>query len=331
MNIRSFAIQVYQTGEIAWLAATGDVYQGVLLSIHLDKSLSNAYLKATMTKREEIIGRGIFDVFPDNPNDPYATGVGNLGASLKRVLLKKAPDAMAVQKYDIPRPETEGGGFEVRYWSPLNSPVLEKHNEVEYIIQQVEDVTEFIRLKQEGIEQNKLAEDIKMHAERMEAEIFFRAQQIQEANKKLRQAEGMKDLFLANMSHELLNKTRLDSKQKEFISSIEESGQNLLGIINDILDFSKIEAGMIKFENVPFGIRSLIDSVHRLLENKAEVKNINFITQCDNKISELITGDPTRLTQVLVNLLSNGIKFTDKGFVKLEVFLKEEDENYETI
>jgi len=74
-------------------------------------AVSNAYLKATMTKREEIIGRGIFDVFPDNPNDPHATGVGNLGASLKRVLLKKAPDAMAVQKYDIPRPETEGEGL----------------------------------------------------------------------------------------------------------------------------------------------------------------------------------------------------------------------------
>ncbi len=307
-------------------------------------AVSNAYLKATMTKREEIIGRGIFDVFPDNPDDPNATGVGNLHASLKRVVLKKASDAMAVQKYDIPRPETEGGGFEVRYWSPLNSPVLGKNNEVEYIIHQVEDVTEFIRLKQEGIEQNKLTEDLKMHAERMEAEIFFRAQQIQEANKKLREAEGMKNLFLANMSHEirtpmnaiigfteLLNKTKLDSKQKEFISSIEESGQNLLGIINDILDFSKIEAGMIKFENVPFSIRGLIDSVHRLLENKAEVKNINFVTHCDNKISELITGDPTRLTQVLVNLISNGIKFTEKGFVKLEVRMKEEDENYETI
>jgi len=307
-------------------------------------AVSNAYLKATMTKREEITGRGIFDVFPDNPNDPHATGVGNLRASLKRVLLKKTPDAMAVQKYDIPKPEAEGGGFEVRYWSPLNSPVLGRNNEVEYIIHQVEDVTEFIRLKQEGIEQSKLAEDLKMHAEKMETEIFLRAQQIQETNKKLREAEGMKDSFLANMSHEirtpmnaiigfteLLNKTRLDRKQKEYISSIEESGQNLLGIINDILDFSKIEAGMIKFENVPFSIRSLIDSVHRLLENKAEVKNINFITQCDNKISELITGDPTRLTQVLVNLLSNGIKFTDKGFVKLDVSLKEEDENYETI
>src|ERR1043165_5797756 len=74
--------------------------------------VNDAYLRATMTKREDIVGRGIFEVFPD---DPLATGVGNLHASLKRVLQNKVPDAMAVQKYDIQRPGVEGGGFEERY------------------------------------------------------------------------------------------------------------------------------------------------------------------------------------------------------------------------
>jgi CheY-like chemotaxis protein len=71
---------------------------------------SDAYLRATMTKREHIVGRGLFDVFPDNPNDPAATGVHNLSASLGRVLGSRIADAMAVQKYDIRMPETEGGG-----------------------------------------------------------------------------------------------------------------------------------------------------------------------------------------------------------------------------
>src|ERR1700745_4295332 len=79
---------------------------------------SDAYLHATMTKRPEILGHKLFDVFPDNPNDPHATGVRNLRASLARVLEHRAPDAMAVQKYDIRRPEAQGGGFEERYWSP---------------------------------------------------------------------------------------------------------------------------------------------------------------------------------------------------------------------
>src|SRR6516164_858765 len=79
---------------------------------------SDAYLRATMTTREGILGRDLFDVFPDNPDDPAADGVRNLRASLDRVLENRLGDAMAVQKYDVRRPETEGGGFEERYWSP---------------------------------------------------------------------------------------------------------------------------------------------------------------------------------------------------------------------
>src|SRR5690348_8428403 len=85
---------------------------------------SDAYLRATMTRREEIVGRDLFDVFPDNPADPTSDGVVNLRASLRRVLTERRPDAMAVQKYDVRRHASEGGGFEERYWSPLNSPVF---------------------------------------------------------------------------------------------------------------------------------------------------------------------------------------------------------------
>ncbi len=112
-------------------------------------AVSEAYLKATMTRREKILGRNLFDVFPDNPNDPTSSGVSNLSASLKRVLENRAPDAMAVQKYDIRRPESEGGGFEERYWSPVNSPVLGTKGEVVYIIHRVEDVTQRKRAEEE--------------------------------------------------------------------------------------------------------------------------------------------------------------------------------------
>ncbi len=88
-------------------------------------AVNDAYCQATMTDRKAILGRGIFDVFPDNPADLTATGVSNLRASLERVLQFRRPDTMALQKYDIPRPASEGGGFEERYWRPLNSPVLD--------------------------------------------------------------------------------------------------------------------------------------------------------------------------------------------------------------
>ena len=107
---------------------------------------SDAYLDATMTQREEIIGRGIFDVFPDNPEDPQATGVSNLSASLDRVRRQRLPDTMAVQKYDIQRPEDQGGGFEERYWSPRNTPVLNELGDLVYIVHRVEDMTEFVLL-----------------------------------------------------------------------------------------------------------------------------------------------------------------------------------------
>ncbi len=105
-------------------------------------AVNDAYCHATMTNRMTILGRDIFDVFPDNPADLAATGVSNLRASLERVLQFRRPDKMALQKYDIPRPASEGGGFEERYWSPLNSPVLDGRGKVSWIIHRVEDVTE---------------------------------------------------------------------------------------------------------------------------------------------------------------------------------------------
>ena len=97
-------------------------------------AVSDAYLQATMTIREDILGRGLFDVFPDNPDDPDASGVSNLGASLRYVLQNREAHTMAVQQYDIRRPD---GSFEERYWSPLNKPVFNEKNEIAFIIHRV--------------------------------------------------------------------------------------------------------------------------------------------------------------------------------------------------
>jgi len=151
-------------------------------------AVSDAYLHATMTRRADILGRGIFDVFPDNPEDTQASGVRNLRASLLRVRDGGRADTMAVQKYDIRRPEAEGGGFEERYWSPVNSPVFDRDSKLAYIIHRVEDVTHFIQLKQQGAEQGRATEELRTRTEQMEAEIFQRAQQLQEVNRQLRGA-----------------------------------------------------------------------------------------------------------------------------------------------
>src|SRR3954469_7501859 len=104
-------------------------------------AVSDSYLRATLTTREDLLGRGLFDAFPDNPEELDATGVRNLRASLGRVLATRAPERMPIQKYDISVP---GGGFEVRHWSPLNTPVLSPSGEVAHILHHVEDVTEVV-------------------------------------------------------------------------------------------------------------------------------------------------------------------------------------------
>ncbi|HLO98899.1 MAG TPA: ATP-binding protein [Fimbriimonas sp.] len=107
-------------------------------------AVTDAYLSATMTHREAILGRYIFDVFPDNPEDPEATGVRNLKASLEAVLKYKVPNAMAVQKYDIRKEGSDE--FEERHWSPINFPILDETGDVGLIVHRVEDVTEMSRL-----------------------------------------------------------------------------------------------------------------------------------------------------------------------------------------
>lgn len=122
-------------------------------------AVNDAYLRATMTERSTIVGRTLFDVFPDNPEDSTATGVMNLRASLERVLATRRTDTMPVQKYDIKRPPASGGGFEERWWSPMNVPVLDALGEIALLIHRVEDVTEIMRLKSAGATQNRLALD----------------------------------------------------------------------------------------------------------------------------------------------------------------------------
>jgi len=103
---------------------------------------SDAFLKTTLTVRADIVGRDIFDVFPDNPGDITANGESVLRASFNRVIKNKVSDKLRVVKYDIPKPEHEGGGFDVKYWQAVNSPVLDEQKNVKYIIQRAEDVTE---------------------------------------------------------------------------------------------------------------------------------------------------------------------------------------------
>jgi two-component sensor histidine kinase len=211
-------------------------------------AVSDAYLHATMTNRSDILGRYIFDVFPDNPSDSAATGVRNLAASLHRVLQKKQPDAMAVQKYDIRTPAGEGGAFEERYWSPINSPVLGDDGELLYIIHRVEDVTDYVLLKQDSSERHV----------RLEAEIHRRGQEIQQANERLRRAVAEKEVLLQETHHRVKNNL-------EVINS-------LLSLQADRIDDP---AGRAVLEDTCNQVRAIAD-IHRLLFRSPDLERIDM-------------------------------------------------------
>jgi PAS domain-containing protein len=195
-------------------------------------AVSDAYLEATMTRREEIVGRGLFEVFPDNPDDPEATGVSNLRASLDRVRSSLVADTMAVQKYDIRRPDEEGGGFEERYWSPVNTPILGDDGNLAYIVHRVEDVTEFVRLRNLGTAQQQLTEELRSRNAEAEAEVYRRAQeisatnrQLQRANTELRRSQSFLDSVIENIPAMVFVKDAADLRFVRF----NRAGQELLG------------------------------------------------------------------------------------------------------
>jgi len=271
---------------------------------------SNSYLTATMTKREDILGRGLFDVFPDNPADVHASGTTNLGRSLRRVLENRIPDAMEVQKYDIRKPEAEGGEFEERYWSPINSPVLGTSGEVEYIIHRVEDVTEFVHLKKFGSEEHKVVQELRSRTEQMEAEIYMRARQLGEANRQRLESLGRMAGGIAhdfnNLLGVVLGYAKLlsepiveDSSLKRGLAAIERAAQSAAGLTRQLLAFSRrqvLAPKVLDPNKIVFDVESL---VRRVIGENIELEIV-----LDPELGR-VKVDPGQFEQVIMNLAMN--------------------------
>lgn len=172
-------------------------------------------------------------------------------------------------------------------------------------------------------------------------DITARKQVEQELRRAMEAAEAAsraKSQFLANMSHEirtpmngvlgmveLLRSSELTSKQSRFADTIQRSGEALLALINDILDFSKIEAGKMELQSVQFSLRKTVAEVVEMLLERAQRKGLRLTGTANVDVPDSLIGDPIRLQQVLINLTSNAVKFTDEGAVSISVFCPEQD------
>jgi PAS domain S-box-containing protein len=273
--------------------------------------VTNAYAQVTMQRRESMIGRPLFDVFPDNPDDPGADGVHNLRASLDRVRRDKVADTMAIQKYDIRRPESEGGGFEERYWSPVNTPVLDDDGELRYIIHAVEDVTDIVQLEQAQAKKDRIAaEDFnEEHRRLVEAVTALEA-----SNEEL-------EAFCYSVAHDLRAPLRgiqgfsqalvedysatIDAKGQEYLNRVASAAVRMSELIDDLLTLSRISRGPL--------VRGPVDLTAiatRITADLARTQDRQVKTTIEGGLK--VTADARLLQIVFENLLGNAWKFTSK-------------------
>ena len=277
---------------------------------------SDAYLKATLTTREGILGRNLFDVFPDNPDDSSTKAVANMQASIDRVLRNAASDTMAIARHDVRGPD---GVFVERYWSPINSPMFGADREIKYIIHRVEEITEYVRQKSRPAN-NSPGFDARI--EQKEAEVFQSVQKVRAANQQLEIANKELEAFSYSVSHDLRAPLRaidgfsrilledygdkLDDAGKDSFNRIRAASQRMGQLIDDLLQLSRHTRSEMRRTSVD--LSALARAVVEELQKTNPERPVEFVIGPDLDAE----ADAGLMRVVLDNLLGNAWKFTGK-------------------
>ncbi|HEX6271721.1 MAG TPA: ATP-binding protein [Polyangiaceae bacterium] len=283
---------------------------------------TDARLSVTHTTREGTLGRGLFELFPDNPDDTGATGTSNLRASLERVLATRAADTMAVQRYDIRGPD---GTFQAKYWSPKNVPVLSADGSIAFILHRVEDVTDLVQA-------SELGQELRDRTRQMEREVLSRSRELAEANRSLRDAntklgelDSAKTAFFSNVSHEFRTpltlilgpvERALESPEGvlagEELVALHRNALRLLRLVNSLLDFSRIESGRLAMSFAPVDLSTLTAGLAGAFQSLFDDAGLALSVECP-PLPEAVYIDAAHWEKVVMNLVSNAFKFTFEG------------------
>jgi PAS domain S-box-containing protein len=251
---------------------------------------SNAYLQATLTDRASILGQPL----PCTPKVPSADA--NSRASLNRVLATGKADSMEVQRHEFGRPEAEGGGFVVRYWSPTNSPILNPDGSVAYIVHRIEDVTEFVKPGKENPETDELKSR------------FFAAMT----------DELSTPLTLVLGPLERLDSEILDPGLRKVLGGVQRSARTLQRHVGDLLDMLMLEAGHMHVNYVRTDLAALTRLVASFFDTPAADRGLRY--ELDTPAILQADVDTEKFERILLNLLANAFEFTpDRGHVRLRV------------
>ena len=280
--------------------------------------INDASINITEKTREKLIGTDFFEYFtePDKAREIY-----------KQVF---AEGFVA----DFPLTISDGKLTEVLF---NGSVYKDEFGKVLGVVVVARDITDHNRIEKELIEAKDQAE--------LSTKIAEDAQNIAEKAAKIAEdAVRSKQQFLSNMSHEIrtpmnaiigftkvLLKTDLTIKQKEYLTAIKMSGDALTVLINDILDLAKVDAGKMIFEQIPFKMASSISAMLHVFETKILEKNLQLTKNYDDNIPNVVIGDPVRLHQIILNLVSNAVKFTNEGEIIVSIQLIDEDEEKVTL
>lgn len=275
--------------------------------------MNEATIKITGVSRENLIGTNFFEYFTE--------------AQKAREVYKEVFDKGFVADY--PLTIRDHKLTEVLF---NGSVYKDESGRVLGAVVVARDITEQKRIEKEFIEAKVFAELATGIAEEAKSKA-------EEATHIAEDAVKAKQQFLSNMSHEIRTpmnaiigftkvvlKTELTAKQKEYLMAIKMSGDALIVLINDILDLAKVDAGKMVFEETPFKLALSISAMLHLFELKIQEKNLILVKEYDENIPTVLVGDPVRLHQIILNLVSNAVKFTTTGGITIKVLLQEEDE-----